>query len=167
MPYLDSVASRSRFVITWVSELLNGIIKGLLRPSSTSILIASVVDLTRSKPDLIAENALLRHQLTLLKRQSKRPRLTHGDQDARSVNPRSWRSPSFLIERSEFAESVGACSALVCCVPARRRDARHVRRRPSAATACAAVYRSARLWPAPTRSHTAVSTHRAALSRIS
>jgi len=56
MPYLDSVASRSRFVITWVSELLNGIIKGLLRPSSTSILIASVVDLTRSKPDLIAEN---------------------------------------------------------------------------------------------------------------
>ena len=73
MPYLDSVASRSRFVITWVSELLNGIIKGLLRPSSTSILIASVVDLTRSKPDLIAENALLRHQLTLLKRQSKRP----------------------------------------------------------------------------------------------
>lgn len=71
MPYLDSVASRSRFVITWVSELLNGIIKGLLRPSSTSILIASVVDLTRSKPDLIAENALLRHQLTLLKRQSR------------------------------------------------------------------------------------------------
>ena len=29
MPYLDSVASRSRFVITWVSELLNGIIKRL------------------------------------------------------------------------------------------------------------------------------------------
>ena len=62
MPYLDSVASRSRFVIAWVSELLNGIVKGLLRPSSTSILITSVVDLTRSKADLIAENALLRHQ---------------------------------------------------------------------------------------------------------
>lgn len=75
---------------------------------------------------------------------------------------RPWRSPSFLIERSEFAESVGARSAIVCCVSARCRDARHARRRPHAATACAAIARSAWLWPAPTRSHAAASIHRQA-----
>lgn len=45
----------------------------LLRPVASTLLIGAVTDLTRSKADLIAENALLRHRLTLLKRQSKRP----------------------------------------------------------------------------------------------
>jgi hypothetical protein len=59
MPHLDAVVSLSRFVIAWFSGLLNSIVKGLLRPAFTSILIGSVVDLSRSKADLIAENALL------------------------------------------------------------------------------------------------------------
>ena len=42
-------------------------------------MLASVIDLSRSKRDLIAANALLRQQLTMLKRQSQRPRLTHMD----------------------------------------------------------------------------------------
>ena len=36
-------------------------------------------DLPRSRADFIAENALLRHQLVILKRQSKRPKLTQTD----------------------------------------------------------------------------------------
>ncbi len=79
MPNLDAVASLTRVVIAWVSELLDRTVKGLLRPSSTSTLIRSVVDLSRSEADLVAENALLRHQLALLKRQSKRPQLKPGD----------------------------------------------------------------------------------------
>ena len=43
-----------RFVITWISRLLNRIVKGLLRLSSTSLLIGSVVDLSRSKADVLA-----------------------------------------------------------------------------------------------------------------
>jgi hypothetical protein len=58
MPHLDAVVSLSRFVIAWVSGLLNRIFKGLLRPSSASTLVGGVVDLSRSKTDLIAENAL-------------------------------------------------------------------------------------------------------------
>ena len=38
-----------------------------------------MVDLSRSKADLIAENVLLRHQLALLKCQTKRPRLKPAD----------------------------------------------------------------------------------------
>ena len=61
MPYLDSVASRSRFVITWVSELLNGIIKGLLRPSLfTFVPLGEPVFIGRTRRTLAAESAPLR-----------------------------------------------------------------------------------------------------------
>ena len=101
MSLLDSVASRSRFVIAWVSELLNRIVKGLLRPASTSILIASVDDQTRSKADLIAENALLRHQLKLLKRQSKRPQLKPADRLSLLLLAkvtRTWRQALLIVQ---------------------------------------------------------------------
>jgi hypothetical protein len=42
-------------------------------------LAASVADVTRSKTDLIAKNAMLRQQLIALNRQAKRPQLTNGD----------------------------------------------------------------------------------------
>ena len=49
------------------------------KPAVTSIAAGSLFDLTRSRTDLLAENALLRQQLIILKRQVQRPRLTHGD----------------------------------------------------------------------------------------
>jgi hypothetical protein len=54
----------------------------------------------------------------------------------------------FLIEQDRFAESAGSSDEIVCCVLAHCRTARHVRRRPCAAIASAAVHRSARLFPA-------------------
>jgi hypothetical protein len=101
MPYLDAVVSLMRVVIAWASGLLNGIVKGLLRPSSTSILIGSVVDLSRSKVDLIAENALLRHQLALLKRQSKRPHLKPADRLSLlllATVTRTWRQALLIVQ---------------------------------------------------------------------
>jgi hypothetical protein len=62
MPNTNVADSVARFVIASVTGLVNRIVKGLLRPSSESILVGSVVDLSRSKADLIAENALLRQQ---------------------------------------------------------------------------------------------------------
>ena len=44
-----------------------------------SILTGSVVDVSRSKADLMAENVLLRHQMALMKRQSKRSQLKPAD----------------------------------------------------------------------------------------
>jgi putative transposase len=49
------------------------------KPPTTSLLFGTIADLGRSKPELIAENALLRQQLIVLKRQVKRPTCTKAD----------------------------------------------------------------------------------------
>jgi hypothetical protein len=49
------------------------------QPSTATIAVGALSDLPRSKTDLIAENAILRQQLIVLKRQVKRPQLTPGD----------------------------------------------------------------------------------------
>jgi hypothetical protein len=64
----------------WVMALLYGLVNRLLQPARGSVVLASLTDQSRSKVDLIAENALLRQQLAILKRQTKRPRLTEADQ---------------------------------------------------------------------------------------
>ena len=49
------------------------------KPAIVSITVGSLSDLRRSRKDLIIENAILRQQLIVLKRQVKRPQLTQGD----------------------------------------------------------------------------------------
>jgi putative transposase len=49
------------------------------KPSNTSLLLGTVTDLVRSKSELVAENALLRQQLIILRRQIKRPACTKKD----------------------------------------------------------------------------------------
>ena len=48
-------------------------------PARTSIWSGTLQDVTRSKSELVLENALLRHQLAILQRQSKTPHLTPSD----------------------------------------------------------------------------------------
>ncbi len=48
-------------------------------PSSDSLPLSTAADLARSRPQLIAENLLLRHQLVVLNCSVKRPRLTRLD----------------------------------------------------------------------------------------
>ena len=60
-----------------------------------------MVDLSRSKADLIAENALLRHQLALLKRQAKRPRLSPADRLNLLVLAKltkTWRQALLIVQ---------------------------------------------------------------------
>ena len=54
-------------------------IKQWVKPTTVTLAVASLADITRSKADLIAENAMLRQQLIVLSRQIKRPQLTNGD----------------------------------------------------------------------------------------
>ena len=54
-------------------------LKRWTKPISVSIITSSLLDLQRSRTELIAENALLRQQLIVLKRQVKQPQLTHRD----------------------------------------------------------------------------------------
>ncbi len=49
------------------------------RPAVAPLAAGTLADLARSKPALVAENALLRHQLAILHRSVKRPRCTPAD----------------------------------------------------------------------------------------
>ena len=54
-------------------------IKHWTKPATLSLVSGVLSDLTRSRADLVVENALLRQQLIILNRQIKRPLLTHRD----------------------------------------------------------------------------------------
>jgi len=54
-------------------------LKQWTKPVTATFVTGALADMTRSRADLIAENALLRQQLIVLKRQVKRPQLTTGD----------------------------------------------------------------------------------------
>jgi transposase InsO family protein len=54
-------------------------IKKWSRPTSFAAIAASLADLTRTRTDLLIENAFLRHQVVVLSRHDKRPELTNTD----------------------------------------------------------------------------------------
>ena len=71
------------------------------KPSNISLILGTVVDLARSKSELVAENALLRQQLIILRRQVKRPACTKTDRMllvllARTV--RTWKQALFIVQ---------------------------------------------------------------------
>jgi hypothetical protein len=49
------------------------------KPLRTSLPLQTLADLSRSKPELVAENAPLRQQLIILRREVKRPSITRTD----------------------------------------------------------------------------------------
>jgi putative transposase len=70
-------------VLTHLQRLLDGCLHALssrftrwTKPLLTSFPLSTLTDPGRSKSELIAENALLRHQLIMLRRQVKRPPIT-------------------------------------------------------------------------------------------
>jgi putative transposase len=70
-------------------------------PLPTSLLLGTIRDLARGKAELVAENALLRQQLMILRRQIKRPTYKKSDRIllvllARAV--RAWRQALFLVQ---------------------------------------------------------------------
>ena len=60
-------------------KLLLGTVKRWTRPTTAKLAAGILSDTTRSRLDLIAENALLRQQLVVLRRQVRRPQLTQTD----------------------------------------------------------------------------------------
>lgn len=61
--------------LLWLKER----IKYWIKPATSVLIIGILLDLTRNRTDLVVENALLRQQLIVLKRQIKRPLLTNPD----------------------------------------------------------------------------------------
>ncbi len=78
-----------RLILTWTT------------PPHSSLLPGTVMDLARGKSELVAENALLRQQLIILRRQIKRPRFRQTDRIllvllARAV--RTWRQALLIVQ---------------------------------------------------------------------
>ena len=72
-----------------------------MKPPTTSLVLSTLADLTRGKSELLAENALLRHQLIILRRQIKRPTYQKTDRLllvllARMV--RTWKQALYLVQ---------------------------------------------------------------------
>jgi len=95
-------------VVTHLLRLMDGCLHALsarfarwTTPHISSFPLGTLTDLGRSKSELIAENALLRQQLIILKRQVKRPACTNADRIllvllARLV--RSWQQTLFILQ---------------------------------------------------------------------
>lgn len=60
-------------------SFLDRAFRHLTQPARSSLVLRAATDLALSKADLIAENALLRHQLIVLQRQVKKPRVSATD----------------------------------------------------------------------------------------
>ena len=95
-------------VLTHLQRLVDGCLHALssrfarwTKPLRTSLPLATVADLGRSKSELIAENALLRQQLIILTRQVKQPACTKTDRVllvllARLV--RTWQQALVIVQ---------------------------------------------------------------------
>jgi putative transposase len=71
------------------------------KPDITSLTLGTVTDLSRSKSELVVENAFLRQQLIILRRQVKRPACTKTDRMilvrlARAS--RAWKQALFIVQ---------------------------------------------------------------------
>ena len=71
------------------------------KPDTTSLMLGALTDQARSKSELVAENAFLRQQLIILRRQVKRPACTRRDRMllvllARIV--RTWKRALIIVQ---------------------------------------------------------------------
>ena len=76
-------------------------IKSWTKPATTTLAIGAVQDLSRSKSDLIVENAILRQQLIVLKRSIKRPKFTDGDRTRLTLLAKLtnfWQSALHIVQ---------------------------------------------------------------------
>jgi putative transposase len=95
-------------ILTFISRLIRFCLQSLhhrfvnwTKPSTTALLLGTLTDLARNKSELVAENALLRQQLIILRRQVKRPACTKTDRMllvllARMV--RTWKQALVIVQ---------------------------------------------------------------------
>jgi hypothetical protein len=70
-------------------------------PATAALVTGALSDLTRSRADLIAENALLRQQLIVLQRHVKRPVLTWRDRVLLDLMARklpTWKTALMIVQ---------------------------------------------------------------------
>ena len=71
------------------------------RPAGAPLIAGALADAARSRSALIAENALLRHQLGIVRRQVKRPRCSPADRALLVLlasRLRTWRQALLVVQ---------------------------------------------------------------------
>ncbi|GAC1552866.1 MAG: hypothetical protein NVS2B7_28820 [Herpetosiphon sp.] len=90
-----------RQTIQTALHVLRKQLSALMKPANTSRMLGCLRDLIRSKPQLLAENALLRQQLIVLNRSVKRPRLTTTDRSLLVLlasHVRVWKQAVLIVQ---------------------------------------------------------------------
>ena len=98
---MSRVLIRLRRSISSCFHSLQPLILKWTKPSHTSLLLGTVMDLARGKSELVAENALLRQQLIVLRRQIKRPIYTKTDRLLLVLLTRAvqaWRQALIIVQ---------------------------------------------------------------------
>ncbi len=84
-----------------IVQYMNERCKQGTKPDTESLVTGTLIDVTRSKRDLVAENAFLRQQLIVLKRQTPRPPLTPTDRGLLVLMAswvRGWKNALFVVK---------------------------------------------------------------------
>ena len=68
------ISSSCPFWVSFSNWILHQL-KDRLKPTTVTLALGALADVSRSKADLLVENAILRQQVIVLRRQVKRPRL--------------------------------------------------------------------------------------------
>ena len=71
------------------------------KPIDGSVVLETVSDLMRPKPELVLENALLRQQVVILQRGVKRPKVTNTDRrllDLLASRLRTWHQALIVVK---------------------------------------------------------------------
>ena len=100
----------------WLQSLCHGAKQRLrqwTRPdnSNDSLAIGMALDLTCSKAELVLENALLRQQIIILERQSKRPRLSWRDRTIivlLTSRLRTWKAALKIVQPDTVLRAAAA-----------------------------------------------------------
>jgi putative transposase len=93
------IPHRQRIALSF-HALHDGMVRWM-KPRSTSFLLGTITDLAKGKSELLVENALLRQQLIILRRQVKRPICLPADRFllvllARVI--RNWKQALFIVQ---------------------------------------------------------------------
>lgn len=84
-----------------VFQQLHSVMTRWTKPLSPTLMLGTVTDLFRSKSQVVAENALLRQQLIILRRQIKRPACTRADRMVLILLTRAvqtWKQALFIVQ---------------------------------------------------------------------
>ena len=90
-----------RQILGSLCQILLQPVRRWTKPDNHAPIPNAALDLTRSKSELMLENALLRQQMIVLKRQTKRPKLTWRDRAVMVLlasKLRSWKETLLIVQ---------------------------------------------------------------------